>query len=272
MCILAPSACRDWSIEINLYFLLPILQKKYHFQMNQHDHTISSSQIDILPVELIHYIFGYLWSHEIFYAFFNLNSYFNAVLVNYNHYSVNCRSILKYQFDIICHHIRPDQIISLTLSNDEETPNQTELFFSLFNIEQFINLRSFDIISVHTNAIKRLSNLHKLKYLSSLKLPSLPKPYDIRLDSVVQNLLPQLRQLLVHDTNYLLTNQLPHLRHLTLTYCHCVHVSTIFHHASKLHSLSITITLDGSTDWSSKMPSLTDLSRLTLKIYCKFTT
>lgn len=237
--------------------------------MNQHYLTTSSSQIDILPVELFHYIFGYLWAHEIFYAFFNLNSYFNAILVNYDRYSVNFCSIIKSLFDVTCHHIRPDQIISLTLSDDEETPNQSELFFSLFNIEQFINLRSLDINSIDANAFKRLSNLHKLKYLSSLKLPRLYKPYDIRLDSAIQNLFPQLRQLLVYDTNYLLINQLPHLRHLTLIHCRCSHLPNIFHHVSKLRSLSITIAMDVYIDLCKKIPTMTYLSQLTLKIYCK---
>jgi hypothetical protein len=237
--------------------------------MNQHYLTMSSLQIDILPVELLHYIFGYLWAHEIFYAFFNLNSYFNAVLVSYDRYFVNFRSIIKSQFDIICQHIRPDQIISLTLSDDEETLNQSELFFSLFNIEQFINLRSFDINSIDANAFKRLSNLHKLKHLSSLKLPRFSKPYDMHLASAVQNLLPQLRQLLVHETNYLLINQLPHLRHLTIIHCRCLHLANIFHHVSKLHSLSITIAIDVYIDWCKEIPTMAYLSQLTLKIYCK---
>ncbi len=52
--------------------------------MNHHHRTIYYSQIDVLPVELLHYIFGYFWAHEIFYAFFNLNDYFNAVLIDLN--------------------------------------------------------------------------------------------------------------------------------------------------------------------------------------------
>jgi hypothetical protein len=241
--------------------------------MDQRHLTIPSSQIDVLPVELLHYIFGYLWAHEIFDAFSNLNGHLDAVLVNYDRYSVNFRSILKSRFDVICRQIRPDQIISLTLSDDEETPNQYELFFSLFDIEQFINLRSFNMNSIGNNAFKRLlSNLYKLKYLSSLKLPRLSKPYDISLDSAIQNLLPQLSQLLVHDINYLLIKQLPHLRHLTLVHCHCLHLPNIFYQVSKLHSLSITIATDESTDWSNQMPSLTYLSQLVLRIYCEYRT
>ena len=226
--------------------------------------------IDLLPVELLHSIFGYLWAHEIFYSFSNLSGYLNGVLINYDRYSVNFHSVLKSQFDVICHYIRPDQIISLTLSDDEETPNQSELFFSLFDIKQFINLRSINMNSIGHHTFKRLSNLHKLKYLSSLKLPHLSKPYDMLVDSVVENLFPQLSQLLVHDTNHLLVNQLPGLRHLTLVHCRCLQLPTVFHQVSNLRSLSITIATDGYTDWSNQIPPLTHLNQLVLRNYCEY--
>ncbi|CAF2035753.1 unnamed protein product [Rotaria magnacalcarata] len=221
-------------------------------------------RIDVLPVELLYTIFTYLSAHEIFYAFYNLSDYVDAVLVNYDRYLVNFCSVLKSQFDVTCYYIRPDRVISLTLSDDDETPGQSEIFFSRFNIEQFIYLRSLDVSFMNDNTCKQLSNLDQLKYLSSLEMPRLFQPYCIDFDSAIRNLLPQLNRLAVHNTFHLVDHPLPRLRHLNLKFCNCRQLSSLLNQMPNLYSLDIILSVDLHTNWSYDVPRLTHLRRFVL--------
>jgi hypothetical protein len=231
---------------------------------------MSLSRLDLLPVELVHNIFTYLSAHEIFYAFSNITGYIDATLVSYDRYLLNFRSVLKSTFDVTCHSIRPDRIISLTLSDDDETPGQSELFFTLFNIEQFIHLRSFDMSSMSNDTCKQLLHLHKLRYLSSLELPRLFQPYCKDFDVAVEQVLPQLNRLMVYNTSHLLDNSLPNLHHLILKFCYCYQLSTLFELMPNLHSLDIIVTPDIHSNWLNNVPPLTHLRKLVLQSYGEY--
>ncbi|CAF4114243.1 unnamed protein product, partial [Rotaria sp. Silwood2] len=185
---------------------------------------------------------------------------------SYNGYVFNFCSILKSQYDITCHHIRPDQVMSLTLSDDDETPNQSKLFFSHFNIEQFINLRAFNMSSINSNTYEQLYNLQKLKNLSSLELPRLFQPSYIAFDSIIRELLSRLYRLTAYNTYYLLDQSLPCLRHLTLKQCNCEQFSILLNRIPHLHSLNIILSIDIHTDWSNYTTKLIHLKRLILTL------
>jgi hypothetical protein len=223
-----------------------------------------------LPVELVHKIFTYLSTHEIFYAFSNLTDYLDGTLISYNRYVINFRSVLKSHFDVTCRSIRPDRVISLTLSDDDETPDQSELFFSRFNIEQFIHLRSFDMSLMNNDTCKKLFHLDKLNYLSSLELPRLFQPYYEDFDIAIKKILPRLNRLMVYNTHYLLDNSLPNLHHLILKYCNYYQLSTLFKLMPNLHSLDIMLTIDTHSFWPSNVPVLTYLRKLVLNTYGEY--
>ena len=103
-------------------------------------YTMSLSRIDRLPIELLHDIFDYLFVHDIFYSFSSLSDHLDSILADYCHYLLNFHSVLKSKFDLLCQHIRPHQVISIILSHDNDTSNQSNLFFSHFKLEQFIYL------------------------------------------------------------------------------------------------------------------------------------
>ena len=98
------------------------------------------TQFDRLPVDILYTIFNYFYAHEIFIGFLNLNTHLNAVIRSYRNYRVNFQSILRSHFDLVCHYIRPDQISTLTLSDDNDTPGQSQLFLSYFQLDQCIQL------------------------------------------------------------------------------------------------------------------------------------
>ncbi|CAF3581479.1 unnamed protein product [Rotaria socialis] len=109
--------------------------------------------LDVLPAEIFHIIFNYFWAHEIFTIFSDVSPYLNAVLVSYSSYQVNFRSILKPHFDHICRVLRPDQILSLILSDSYGTPHQSELFLSHYRADSFTRLRSLTLDKIETKSL-----------------------------------------------------------------------------------------------------------------------
>ncbi|CAF1042442.1 unnamed protein product [Rotaria sordida] len=108
-----------------------------------------------LANELLLYLFEFLDGIHLFRAFHNLNSRFNHLLfIHFRAYRFDFRSISKYEFDIICQYYLPsiiDQIISLTISDDDETPSQSEIFLSYnFTLDKFIHLQSLTLYSIQS--------------------------------------------------------------------------------------------------------------------------
>lgn len=124
------------------------------------------------PIEIFYTIFQHLWAHEIVYSFVNISTYLNSILLNYQDYLVNFESIRKSHFDLVCRYIRPEQMLSLILSDkSDETPNQSKFFCSLFFIQQFHRLRSLKLIELDDNGESLICNLsssdHRLLQFNS---------------------------------------------------------------------------------------------------------
>ena len=105
--------------------------------------------LEILPVQLFHAIFSYFWPDEILFTLNNITRYIDVVLVSYTNYRVDFKSIQKSHFDLVCRTISLDQIIYLRLSALDNTPNQCELFFTYFRIEQFSNIRPLRLTNIN---------------------------------------------------------------------------------------------------------------------------
>ncbi|CAF1327565.1 unnamed protein product [Rotaria sp. Silwood1] len=111
--------------------------------------------LESLANELLLYLFEYLDGIHLLRTFYNLNSRFNHLLFNhFRAYRFDFRSISKYEFDIICRNYLPsiiDQIISLTISDDDETPNLSEIFLSYnFTLDKFTHLQSLTLYSIQS--------------------------------------------------------------------------------------------------------------------------
>jgi hypothetical protein len=180
------------------------------------------SLLYIFPVEIFHEIFSYLSAIDIFNGFFNINSYLNSILLSYHQYDVNFQLCLKTHFDLVCSRIQPYQIISLTLSDSNDTPGQFGLFFSQFNIKQFIRLRSLTLIEIEKNSLFQLiislSTIHPKEYnLTSLSIINCFYSYLWQFPDAVfiQLLFYRLKRLVISNACYIPdnTNQLIHLRH-----------------------------------------------------------
>jgi hypothetical protein len=217
------------------------------------DYSLMTLIFDLFPVELVHTLFTYFWSDEILYSFFNINDHLNAIILSYYSHKINFQSIVKRHFDILCRVIRPDQLISLILSDGNDTPDQSKLFFSHFHIEQFVRLRSFTLLDVEINSLKSiLSKLNKLNQLRSLSIHcddivrqftnirQRTSPIDSLLSLISSEVLLQLNRLNLGVGIDFKGAILPiHLRYLTIATCTINSLEMILSEMSQLILLNV---------------------------------
>ena len=115
---------------------------------------MSTAYLATLPVEILHRIFDYLDIQTILFSLRSVCTRFYSIANSYNSYNFNFESISKSNFYLICRIIPFEQVISLTLSNKDKTHGQIQLFLSLFNINQFIRLRSLTLIQIEDDDLK----------------------------------------------------------------------------------------------------------------------
>ena len=195
-------------------------------------------------MEIIHNIFNYLSAHEILLSFSNINHYFDAILSTYPYYRFEFKSILRSHFDLVCSRIAPNQVISLTLSDLEDTPGQSELFFSRFQITDFSRLRLLKLIDIESASwedvypySKKLNNHHRL-FIESTHTDRLPRA----------QLLFHANQIRINNISQLPTNILPNLRDLTVSESSIFQLKRICASANRLKSLKINRLILNTTD------------------------
>ena len=189
------------------------------------------SRLDSLPAELVHHLLGYFSAHEIFYTFHNVTSYIDAILPTYSNYRINFKGISRRQFDLVCQHIIPKQVVGLAISDDEETPGLIDLFLTRFRIHQFSQLQALKLIEIGSEFWGTIIvDMTQLKFLRSFcfvflneqvrwisdKSNDRPEQFDRFLFDNYVPMLSQLYQLRLCRGDFLNFIQLPHLRHLML--------------------------------------------------------
>lgn len=212
--------------------------------------------LDQFPTELFYLIFDYFWAHEIFFSFTCLNRRINSIIKSYSAYHVNFESIRKCDFTQICQWIQPEQVISLVLSDKNDTSGQSKLFLSYFQIKQFIHLRSISLIKVEYNSISKIvPNLSKLKQLEAVSLNySGEKGMHIKSEDCLgelctkicslspkfyKEIFPQLKSICTTYSHELSTIDLPNLLHLTLNSDSLTfNMNEIFKKAPRLQSVT----------------------------------
>ncbi|CAF1504941.1 unnamed protein product [Rotaria sp. Silwood1] len=219
-------------------------------------------QLNIFPVELIHQLLSYFSTQEILYTFFNVSSYIDNVLLGDPIFCVNFKSIKKSEFDLICQQIIPNQVISLILCDNENTPGQAEIFLSHFQIDQFTCLRSLKLIDVGpdfwepiVSKLNGLKNLRSFLYISSTRIDSwisnLPDDevtqLDQRLFDSYSSILPQLNRLTLAHGDFFKSVQFPYLHHLTIGRCKADIIRHICYAAPQLKSLKADLRCNEST-------------------------
>ncbi|CAM2729389.1 unnamed protein product [Rotaria socialis] len=233
---------------------------------------------DLLPIELVHVIFNYFLAQEILHSFTNVSDYVDSILFSYSSHRLNFSSISKSTFDLVCRYIRPSQVISLTLSNANDTSGQSDLFLTHFRIEQFIQLRSLRLIEIELDSLESIfSNLTHLTLLRSLtyetngiktKCPNWIYGYSGMIINVkscfeetAMRVLPRLN---VSNLEIDVAKKLPRLRHLTLGKSNYGEINRILSQVPQLRSLNVS--LQGDASHIHHLSFCSQLNRLTLKI------
>ncbi|CAF2742772.1 unnamed protein product [Rotaria sp. Silwood2] len=119
---------------------------------------MSNSCLDTLPVEILYRIFDYLDIQIIVLSLRYVSKRFYLITNSYNRYNFNFKSIAKPYFHFICQLIPFENVISLTLSDEDKTRGQIQLFLSLFNIEKFIRLESLTLLQINEVHLNIFSN------------------------------------------------------------------------------------------------------------------
>ena len=111
----------------------------------------SSLTFENLPVELIYHILDRLDTDTIFTSLYNVSPHLNSILRTYDRYKLDLQSISLRYFHRICSLIRPEQIVSMTLSDGNETVGLVELFLRKFPLESFQQLQSLTLVNIDDN-------------------------------------------------------------------------------------------------------------------------
>ena len=117
------------------------------------------ASLDQLPVELIYRLIDYLDYETILLSFRYLSKKFYSIINNCNDYHLNLSSISKKNYDLIFSNlIFKEKIISIILSDENQTAGQIQLFLSHFKFSQFPRLDSLTIKNVDSKNLNEILN------------------------------------------------------------------------------------------------------------------
>ncbi|CAF3479990.1 unnamed protein product [Rotaria socialis] len=229
------------------------------------------SSLLTLSVELVHVIFDYLDTRTILLSLGYVCPRLRAITNTYERLILNFRSISKSDFHHMCRIVRPENVISLILSNDDETPGQIELFLSLFDTRQFIRLRSLTVFAIEDDNLNRILN-HAIH--NSLISLSIERSHSSNHPSTTLNILssamsrPTLRKFKC-TIDWLLSDSFiwpreSNIKHLTIDRCTYKQFCTILRHLSQLRTIVLrSFNLDIHNEYeyqSTSYPQLISLS------------
>ncbi|CAM2724474.1 unnamed protein product [Rotaria socialis] len=115
--------------------------------------VLRKSSFETLPVEIVHRIFDYLPTETIVSSIRYVCKRFYSIISGYNNYEVDFRYMARSDLCSMARIIDPKNIISVTLSDEIQTPGQIRLFLTHFQIDQFIRLRSLTLVKVNCKDI-----------------------------------------------------------------------------------------------------------------------
>ena len=123
-----------------------------------------------LPVEIIHRIFDHLDIETIFFSVRPINRLYRCIVFNYDRFDFHLKFISKTHFDVLCRFIPPQNIRSLTLYNNEQTPDQIPSFLQRVRFRQLTQLHSIHLHGTNGLQLNYLFQRIDLNLLQSLSL------------------------------------------------------------------------------------------------------
>ena len=215
---------------------------------------------DDLPIELLHMIFQYLSTDDVIWTFLHLSPYLNSILNQSSWFYVDFQCASKSRFDFICKYLAVEQLHSLTLSDDFQTPGQVQLFFTHFRLRDLLNLQSLTLRAITNDDLALiLSDLPKLNKLKRL-ITTCRSRQPLFLGQML-NQLKSLEHLSVSHGDifdHSIASPLHHLKVLNAGFCTFLELCRLQFMAPSLTSLTIHLQanhqlqlLENSKIWSS---------------------
>ncbi|CAF1366845.1 unnamed protein product, partial [Rotaria sordida] len=110
--------------------------------------TIKKSYLETLPAEVLHRIYDELDAETILFSIRCVSKRLYSITNNYNRYRLDFHYMSISNIRVMARIIDPKNVISLTLSDEEESYGEISLFLSHFHLDQFIRLRSLTLINL----------------------------------------------------------------------------------------------------------------------------
>jgi hypothetical protein len=131
---------------------------------------MSAACLQTLPVELIHQILDNLDTETIFLSLRTICKRFYTIINIYNRYKLDFRYFSKVNFHQVCRIVHLENIISIILSDEDETPGQTGLFLSLIDLHKLTRLQSLTLYLIEESSLKTFLNHTHIFLLVSLSI------------------------------------------------------------------------------------------------------
>jgi hypothetical protein len=237
--------------------------------------------LELLPDEILLYMFEFLKTSELIRAFCCLNKRCNALLFSHMEKNgIDFRSISKKNFEFICQNqLSPiaSNITTLCLSDDDETPYQSNLLLrNGFTLNQFTSLKSLSLYELRSDKTC-MTLINGLSHLSNLTDLKLIKCYVENMQSSCTTIMNQIWSLpeLTHchfdikfqNDVYLanITSRSSSLKHLTIDGVSCClfELSNLFKHTPNLEFISLK---SRDKDQRRILPAIPSLTTLELHV------
>ncbi|CAF1685317.1 unnamed protein product, partial [Adineta ricciae] len=166
---------------------------------------MTDKSLSILPNELFHHILKYLDTHFIIFTLRRVSKQFYDITNRYNGYLLDVNSMSSSHLKIISRIIRPESITALKFHDEPNQQSQIGLFFSIFNIDQLVSLKTIVVGDCfHSENYQHLQKL-PIKNLASLHI-SYDRKYETYALPFISKVLslPTLHQLHLIQSNFTL--------------------------------------------------------------------
>ena len=207
-----------------MYYYVIVSFTKIYLQIFQMSHKAIST-IESLPNEILLGILQITKSHDRILIWYNLNSRINNLIHQLHSWDL---SNISYSYFLICSSLltnHQDQLLSLKLSN-ADTTGQTSLFFHIFPLDNFHNLRSLSLVRIkHVELNDLILKIPALNHLLHLFIDChIPFYEDFLLNDIASTSLCSLTLISGANIHYnwlTMGLQCPHLK--------CLKVNTRIH-------------------------------------------
>ncbi len=206
--------------------------------------SMSTVNIQSLPIEIIYHIFDYLDVKTIFCSFRCTCKQFYATINNYNRFKLNFTSNSKVNFEPMSRFIRPENIISLTFSSNYT--EKFDKFFSMFRACQLTGLRSLTLNEIVADDLDRFLQHIDMYNLVSLSIKASSGTDETKILFSTMSIISRyhLQKLNLSHFDYKILKNISWpvdstLQHLTIEDCSFKQFQLILHQLSHLRTLEL---------------------------------